>query len=101
MNKNSRKIICLFLALILCLGLWVPVTAQEAAHTFGLDDMYNNPDHPNPPANAMGCIMDSYNASLLENFYNRVKTGEISAFCPYCCALIRDLAQTKTHPGNQ
>ena len=31
MNKNSRKIICLFLALILCLGLWMPVTAQVAA----------------------------------------------------------------------
>ena len=68
-----------------CMSL---VLAHELAHTFGMNDVYNNEEHK---ADNNNCIMDGGDTSeMAEYCYNLIYGEEnVYAFCDSCFSTLR------------
>lgn len=58
------------------------ILAHEAAHTFGMDDVYDNPNHD--VENDWKCIMEKMETVKINEFYNAILTGKESGICDSC-----------------
>lgn len=67
--------------------------AHETAHTFNMDDVYDNIGHD--VDNATVCVMERFDSATAYAFYNNILDGKVDAFCESCTATLRQLVLNK------
>lgn len=70
--------------LLACMGI---VLTHEMAHTFGMEDRYDDGVHADE---GYQCVMESYHdeEDFLTDFYNDILQGKVNAFCDDCARIL-------------
>ena len=79
----------------MCMGI---ALAHETAHTFGMDDVYDNVGHDVDDETV--CIMERFDQNHVYDFYQGVSSGYINPFCNSCEAQIRNYTSNLFIFGN-
>ena len=73
----------------ICMAL---VLAHEIAHTLEMYEMYSwHEDHTPVPGRQYRCIMNMYDTTQAEDFYNEIIDGKYTALCETCTGILDDL----------
>jgi len=74
------------------------ILAHETAHTFGMNDVYDNAGHD--VSGAYVCIMEKFDANCAYDYYIDIKDGYEEPFCASCLATMQELVPQKLHHHN-
>jgi hypothetical protein len=73
---------------------------HETAHTFGMDDVYDNAGHD--ISGAYHCVMERFEREYASEYYTDVllNRNDATAFCNSCLATLQSLVPKKLHHHN-
>ncbi len=74
------------------------VLAHEIAHTFGMEEVYDDDQHDT--LDSFTCVMEVFEGNYAGIFYRSIVENGADPFCDNCKEKLRTLVWQKIHLGN-